>query len=308
MKNKIVVSILLISSFLNADNISQQTLIPKQTETTNVVKSANKVDDSYEGTLKLLKEKEEIEEKNRQLEKRIGFLETNSLILQQKYDSLFESYNLIKTDSKTFDLKNDDLVNDEKKGRLPIPYTIYNINGETYAKVIKLNWYYTFKPDGTTMFNGYYLKDKIKIDDEILGYKVIEIENKSVKYCSVINSLDCEIIKILDKNLVDKLEKLYIVDGIPNQMLDKNQTPDILFSVLKKTNPMMRKLKEEQQNINDSLIIDTNLSNMINPVDQNGNKTGQQVPKNNIPQINTNSNQPITTQQINQQNQNNVKK
>jgi len=307
--------LLLTSLFVNANAENIQNNVPQQiTETPKNVKS----DESYEGTLKILREKEELEDKNRNLLKKIEDLENNNVKNQRKYDMLLDTYNSVKSDNKSLEVKSNDLVNDEKKGRLPIPYTIYSINGETYAKVMKLNWYYTFKDDGTTMFNGYYVKDKISLDEEVLGYKVVQIENKSIKYCSIINPNDCEIIKILDKDIVDKLEKLSIVDGIPNQMLDKkDQFSDILFSVLKKTNPLTKRIKEEPINYPNNINFDANLSNTINPVDNNGNKTGQQVPKNNVPQFNVNQQtvqqtpttvQPVQPVQPVQQPSNNIKK
>jgi len=267
---KILIS-LLIGTFAFAGSINNN---PITNNLNNTSSSSNvrkkKSDNSFDEMLKILQEKEDLQNKNKQLQKRINTLETANSANQKNYDSLLEQFQSIKKNKKNSKIEMNQLLEDEKQNRLPIPYLIINNYNHKYAKVLKLHWYYTSK-DKVNVFNGYYYKDEIKLNNIIMDYKVKSINDNSITYCSTKEKDICISKNILPLNLKKELLSLKIIDGVPNQLLtSESQLTPLITKLLKKTNPITKSEKEKTKET---------------PKDDTNNNQGQSIPKNNIPNM-----------------------
>jgi len=221
----------------------------------NIILAKNNTDTSFEGVLKLLKQKEALKTENKSLERRIISLEEANKANELKYNVLLDSYNKVTKTTKETKIEKIHLINEEKKSRLPIPFAIIETINNNYAKAYKLNWYYSFNDKNKPVYNGYYEKTNIFVGDIFLGYKVTKIKDNYIEYCNIKKPEICLRKIIINNDLAKKLDNTVIKNGIPNQMLiDKEKNVDMVTMVLKSTNPLIRKIKKEKiENLEDEL-------------------------------------------------------
>jgi len=101
-------------------------------------KISNGNNSSFEDMLRILQEKESLDNKNKFLTERINTLEKASSANTAKYEELLKQYNLLTKNKAETKIQMNQLLEDEKQNRLPIPYLIINRFNQKYAKVLKL--------------------------------------------------------------------------------------------------------------------------------------------------------------------------
>lgn len=243
----------------------------------------------FEETLKLLQEKEDLDAKNKILQQRIDSLEGASSANENKYQTLLKHFNELKESEKDTKLEMNQLLKEEKQNRLPIPFLIVNNGQKAYAHVLKLNWYYSYNAENKPSFNGYYVREIINLNETLLNHKVTSFTKNGIVYCELDNTELCDEKKMISQSMAKELLELKIVDGVPNQMLDKNNelTP-FVTQLLKENHPITKHFNEEQaQSGNQGLDEMGNpINGMMNPGMVNGQPTGQDIPRNNIPNMN----------------------